>query len=84
MVKSDWLRNVPGGTLEGGIGFLNSLSWFIECGKYGEQWRAYAGEGLLVEVNTKDELEAFIIGMTIGLAVLPDRILEDIRKLVAE
>ena len=84
MFESDWLKYVPGGTLEGGIEFLNSLSWNIRWRKDGGQWKAFAGDRLLVAANTKEELEAFILGMTIALAVLPDSMLDDIKKLVAE
>jgi hypothetical protein len=54
------------------------------CEQDGQQWLAFAGERLLVATHTKQELEAFIMGMTIGLAVLPKSMLDDIRKLVAE
>ncbi len=84
MFESDWLKYVPGGTLEESIEFLNSLSWHISWGQYGGQWQAFSGERLLVSTHTKQELEAFILGMTIALAVLPGPILDDIRKLVLE
>jgi hypothetical protein len=70
--------------LEESVKFLNSLAWMINWEQDGEQWKAFAGEGLLVDTHTKQELEAFILGMTIGLAVLPKSMLDDIRKLVAE
>jgi hypothetical protein len=84
MFESDWVKYVPGGTLEESIKFLNSLSWNISWKQSGEQWKAWSGEGLLVATHTKRELEAFILGMTISLAVLPKSMLDDIRKLVAE
>ena len=84
MFESDWLNYVPSGTLEEGIEFLNSLSWNIRWMQDGGQWKAFSGERLLVATNTRHELEAFILGMTIALAVLPGPMLDDIRKLVAE
>ena len=84
MFGSDWLKYVPGGTLEESIEFLNSLSWNIHLIEVDGQWKAYGGDHLLVATSTKRELEAFILGMTIALAVLPGPMLEDIRKLVAE
>jgi hypothetical protein len=83
-MESDWLPYVPGDNWQGGIEFLNSLSWNITLDHHNEQWKAFAGERLLCAANTEAELEAFILGMTIGLAVLPASILDDIRKLVAE
>jgi len=52
--------------------------------KGNQQWKAFAGDRLLVATNTQEELQAFLLGMTIGLAVLPDSILSEIKKLVAE
>ncbi len=85
MSESDWLKYMPGsGTLEGCIEFLNDLSWNISLVKGNQQWKAFAGDRLLVATNTQEELQAFLLGMTIGLAVLPDSILSEIKKLVAE
>jgi hypothetical protein len=84
MFESDWLKYVPGGTLEESAEFLNSLAWNIAWTQDGGQWKAFSGERLLVAVNTERELEAFILGMTIALAVLPGAMLDNIRKLVAE
>jgi hypothetical protein len=84
MFKSDWRKYVPGDSMEESIEFLNSLSWNISLGQHDGLWLAFAGERLLVEANTEHELEAFILGMTIALAVLPGSILDDIRKRVAE
>jgi hypothetical protein len=84
MFKSDWRKYVPGDSMEESIEFLNSLSWNISLGQHDGLWQAFSGERLLVEANTEHELEAFILGMTIALAVLPGSMLDDIRKLVAE
>ena len=84
MLESDWLTIVPGGTWEGGVDFLNSLSWNIKWRNESRRWKAFAGDRLLVAVETKAELGAFILGMAIGLRVLPEAMLADIRKLVAE
>ena len=84
MFESDLLKYVPGGSIEESIEFLDSLYWNIQCRGDDKQWKALAGDRLLVATKTKRELEAFILGMTIALAVLPDSILDDIRKLGAE
>ena len=84
MMETDWTKVIPGGTFEGSIEFLNSLSWDIRLDSQGGKWRALSGEHILAAASTKEELEAFILGMTIGLAVLPGSMLDEIRKLVAE
>lgn len=86
MFESDWLDRVPNNrTLEGWIEFLNELSWNIHLRKgNGQQWKAFSGDRLLVATNTQEELEAFILGMAIAFAALPDSILEEIKKLVSD
>jgi len=66
MFKSDWLEFVPGNNIEESIDFLDTLSWNIRWGPYKKQWNALAGDRILVETETKRELEAFILGMTIA------------------
>ncbi len=83
MFESDWLNYIPSNTSES-IKFLNSLSWNISWRQVGEQWKAFAGDRLLIATDTKPELEAFILGMTIALAVLPNSILNEIRKYTEE
>ena len=84
MFVSDWSKHVPGKSIDECIQFLNDLSWNIILEVEGNHEIAYAGDRLLVQTDTKRELEAFLFGMTISLAVLSDDILEDIKRLAAE
>jgi hypothetical protein len=84
MLQSKWLSRVPQGSVEGAIEFLNTLSWNISLTQRDGKWIAMGGEHDLAVTDSEAELEAFLIGMTIGLAVLADSILAQIKKLVAE
>jgi hypothetical protein len=84
MFESDLLEYVPGGNIEESIEFLDTLFWNIHWRQDEKQWKAFAGDRLLVVTDTKRELEALILGMTIALAVLPDSILDEIKKLADE
>jgi hypothetical protein len=84
MLQRKRLSRVPHGGVEGAIEFLDTLSWDISLTRQNGKWQAWAGEHVLAAVDSQAELEAFLIGMTIGLAALPDSILAQIKKLVAE
>lgn len=84
MFESDWRPIIPEGTWQGGAKFLNALSWNLNWNKKDGKWRLFAGDRLLFGPCTKTELEAFVLGMTIGLAVLPEKIISQIKDLAAE
>ena len=83
-MESDWSKLIPSGNIGGAIEFLNTLSWDISLAQEDARWEAYSGERSLVAVKSAAELEAFLLGMTVGLAVLPVSILDEIKRLVAE
>jgi hypothetical protein len=83
MFESDLNEIVPG-SLEECINFLNNFYWNITWRQDREQWIALSGDRLLVATHTEQELKAFIMGMTIALSVLPDSIINDIRKYFEE
>jgi len=84
MFESDWKHMIPEGNWQGGVKFLNTLSWNLQWGEKDGEWRLGAGDHLLFSAGTEKELEAFILGMTIALAVLPERIIEEIKEIIKE
>ena len=56
------------------IGFTRNLTWMERDGK----WILFAGEPVLFKGDTKEEMEAFILGMAITLATLSDEIKDQI------
>lgn len=75
---------VPNNNLEGAVQFLNELSWNLSWHEKNSNWTLYGGDQSIISFDSKDELEAFILGMAIGLAVLPNEIIQQIKKLVEE
>jgi hypothetical protein len=84
MFESDWQYIIPEGTWQGGIKYLNSLSWHLRWNEKDGRWVLWSGDRLLFSARTEKELEAFILGMTIGLAVLPQNIIDQIKDLTEE
>jgi hypothetical protein len=69
---------------QGAVEILNDLSWNLRWKEQDGRWYLWAGESLLFVGNSKDEFEAFLDGMALGLAVLPASILEQIRRIANE
>lgn len=84
MLGPHWRDRIPEGSWLNAAKFLDSLSWNLSWRKEDGVWRLYAGDPLLFSAESERELEAFVLGMALGLAVLPENMLEHIRKLVAE
>src|SRR5260370_20219999 len=69
-----WLDHLPDGTLASGVELANRLYWHIKWGSGGQQWCVWAGdgEGLLLRTDTREALEAFLYGLGLAYAVLPE------------
>lgn len=83
-IKSEWLRRIPGEGFIGAVSFLNSLDWNIEITESKNQKKVITGDRLLFSSNNEKEIESFIFGMAIGLAVLPEEVLNHVRKIIKE
>lgn len=83
-INPEWLERIPGNNLDGAISFLDSLDWNITIKKSNEMVRVYAGEPLLYKSSNNQEIEAFIYGMALSLAVLPGEIINRIREIIKE
>jgi hypothetical protein len=84
MGKLYWDSYILGQGMVGSIDFLNQLCWNLTIQHNPERWRLYAGDQVLFEAFSEVELESFIQGMAIALAVLPEKIINEIKKEVCE
>lgn len=69
---------------EGAVQFLDELAWNLSWYEKNNNWTLYGGDQPIAWFDRKEELEAFVLGMAIGLVVLPDEILNQIKKLIEE
>ncbi len=70
-----WLDHLPDGTLESGVELANRLYWDISWGQCGQQWCVWVGgveQHLLLRTNTREALDAFLYGLGLAYAVLPE------------
>jgi hypothetical protein len=64
------------------INFLNSLEWNLMKVELDGQWILFSGDQKIISAQTENEVNSFILGMALGLAVLPKEILTEMRKTI--
>ncbi len=68
--------------LEVATKIVNSLGWNISL--YQEKdgkWIVFGGDQRIFSSDHLGEIESFIVGMSLGLAVLPEKVIADIKKI---
>jgi hypothetical protein len=70
--------------MQGAINFLNRLDWNISFGESAGKRKVFGGDRLLFSSQNEEAVQAFLFGMALGLAVLPDEILDRIREIIRE
>jgi hypothetical protein len=83
MQEMTWLEShVAGGSLEGGLERVNDLYWNIIVEPYDEFWRVRAGEDVIFWADSREAVDAFLYGMSLAYAVLPNEIFDQLRQQV--
>ena len=62
----------PGRVLEGGIELANRLDWGLSVQMAGDSYVVSSGDEPILRTETKDALQAFIYGLGLAYAVLPE------------
>lgn len=73
---------IPDDSWEGAVKFLNTLDWNLSIVRDNGRWSLYGGDQRIFSSDSEGELETFVLGMALGLAVLPDDFLDQIRILI--
>lgn len=73
---------VPDDTVFGAKAFLNTLDWNLNVYEKDGQWILVSGDQKVITASNEDEINSFILGMAMGLAILPDQILGLIKKTI--
>ena len=71
-------RYFPEGNLEGGIDLANRLDWGITVRMAGESYVVTSGEEPILRKDSKDALQAFIYGLGLAYAILPEELFENL------
>jgi hypothetical protein len=73
---------IPDDSWEGAVKFLNTLDWNLSTVGDNGKWSLYGGDQRIFSSDSEGELETFVLGMTLGLVVLPDDFLDQLRTLI--
>jgi hypothetical protein len=84
MVEMKMISLLPLGSIEGGINLLSQLEWNITLSKQGDNWLVFGGEKCLLKSSSEESAQAFIYGLALAYAVLPDHLLDQVRRLAEE
>jgi hypothetical protein len=84
MIEQEWLEYIPGKDMQGAVNFLNSLDWNISFSESAGKRKVFGGDRLLFSSQDEEAVQASLFGMALGLAVLPDEILDRIREIIRE
>lgn len=74
MANFNMISALPDQSLKGGIELLNRYQWNISIEERNSEWVVSAGDKLLLKVRSKAEVDTFIYGMALVLALLPPEI----------
>jgi hypothetical protein len=74
----------PENEFESAFSYMNSLDWNLSFHQSAEKWVLIAGDKLLASFDTREELDAFIFGLALGFAVLPDEVIDHLLKIIRD
>jgi hypothetical protein len=72
---SDW---------QNAVDILNDLAWNLSWKETNGQWHLWGGDQKIFVGDTEGEFQAFLCGLALGFAVLPDPVLEQVRRIASE
>ena len=80
MERFYWLDHLPDSSIEGGVALANLLYWNIttDHGKGG--WIVRGGEKILLWSESRETVDAFLYGLGLAYAALPEEIFERLRE----
>lgn len=81
-IQPDWLEIIPGEDFDGAVKFLSSLGWNISFSSSENEIKVFGVDQLLFSSSNEKEVESFIFGIALGLVVLPEEVLDLIRKII--
>lgn len=83
MQKLNWVHHLPNGNLDGGIELLNQLLWNVSSQELDGVWRVKSGEKVILTTTSQEAMEAFLYGLSLGYAVLPEEITHQIKDILS-
>ena len=80
MLEMKMISLLPSASLDGALGLLSQLKWNVSLKKQGDSWLVFGGEKCLLKSSSEEAAQAFIYGLALAYGVMPDTILEQVRR----
>jgi hypothetical protein len=84
MQQMKWLGALPEGTLEGGIELANKLAWNVKVVEKDGRWEVFGGDQIMLVADSRECVDAFLYGLTLAYAVLPEHIFELLSEAISK
>jgi hypothetical protein len=84
MQKMHWLDESHLESLEKGLELAGKLWWNISIQKTGDYWFVKDGEKPIFAAESRDAVDAFIYGLGLAYAGIPDDLLNDLANKLRE
>ncbi len=81
-----WYAQLPDKSLAKGIELANQLYWHIVVSEHHGMWYIWAGAGesLIFKTDSKESADAFLYGLALAYAVLPEQVFEHLKTEVKQ
>jgi hypothetical protein len=80
MQELRWIDSHLDGALETGIELANQLYWNITIKTNEKTWCVWSGEKLIFCADSREAVDAFLYGLGLAYAVLPEPVFEQLRE----
>jgi len=77
-IEQSLLQEVSFNSISGALDFLDSIDFNLNFFEVDGKMILFSGEKILMTATSEDELNAFVLGMALGYAILPEDIFKQI------
>lgn len=78
MQELRWLWMI--GSIEQGVQLVNQLEWNISVEEISYVWYVKSGDQVLLRSDSKETVDAFLYGLALAYAVLPEDLFEHVKR----
>ena len=75
-----WLDHLPESSIERGVALVNELYWNISVVEGAGKWCVLGGDKAIFCADSRDAVHAFLFGLSLAYAVLPEPVFVQLRE----
>lgn len=82
MEEYPWMDRI--GSIQAGIDLLSDLGWNINIIQHDSSWFVRSGEKPIFHTDDRTAIDTFLYGMALSYSVVPETILDQFRREIAD